>query len=97
MEEIGFESRFCFATKDEGTYYYQYVLLYTEGILAIMQNPEDFIHHEQGKRFFVKPNSIAPPTQYLRNKDSYVTLENGRSAWSFSSSQYVQDAMKKRH
>ena len=25
---------------------------------------------------------------------SYVTLENGQNAWSFSSSQYVQDAVK---
>ena len=59
-----------------------------------MQNPEDFICHELGKIFFVKPNSIGPPTRYIGNKVSYVTLENVRSAWRFSSSQYVQDAVK---
>jgi hypothetical protein len=42
----------------------------------------------------VQPNSIGKPTQYLGNKVSYVQLENGRNAWSFSSSQYVQSAVK---
>ena len=50
-----------------------------------MQNPEDFILNQIGKIFVVKPNSIGPPTQYVVNKVSYVTLENGKSAWSFSS------------
>ena len=88
--EVWFHS----SIKDEGTDYYQYVLIYTNDILVIMQNPKDFIRHELGKIFFVKPNSIRPPAQYLGNKVSYVTLENGRSAWRFSSSQYVQDAVK---
>ena len=35
-----------------------------------------------------------PPTQYLSNKVSQVTLENGTKCWSFSSSQYVQSAVK---
>ena len=70
-------------------------MLYTDDILAIMQNLEDFIRHELGKIFFVNPNSIRPPTQHLRNKVSYVTLQNGQSTWSFSLSQYVQDAAKK--
>ena len=82
------------AMKDDGTDYYQYVLLYTEDILSIMQNPEDFIRHELGKRFVVKPKSIGPPTRYIGNKVSYVTLENGQSEWSFRLSQYVQDAVK---
>ena len=59
-----------------------------------MQNPEDFIRHDLGKIFFVKPNSIGNPTKYLGNKVSYVTIENIQSAWRFSSSQYVQDAVK---
>ena len=37
---------------------------------------------------------IGPPTQYLGNKDNLVTLENGKKCWSFSSSQYVQNAVK---
>ena len=80
--------------KDDGTYYYQYALLCTDDILAIMQNPEDFIRHKIVKRFVVKPKSVGPPTEYLVNKVSYITLENGRIAWSFSSSQYFKDSAK---
>ena len=101
INEIGLESCkadpdiwFGSSIKDDGTYYYQYVLLYTENILAIMQNPEDFICHELGKRCVVKSNSFGPPTQYLGNKVSYITLYNGQSVWSFSSYHYVQDAVK---
>ena len=59
-----------------------------------MQNPEDFIRHEPGKIFVLKPHSTGPPTQYLGNILSYVTLENVQSAWIFSSSQYIPDAAK---
>ena len=52
MDEIGFESWkyepdiwFRSAIQDDGTDYYQYVLLYTDSILEIMQNPEDFIRN----------------------------------------------------
>ena len=70
MDEMGFESFksdpdvwFSSAMKDDGTDYYQYVLIYIDNILAIMKNPEDFIRHELGKIFVVKPNSIGPPTK----------------------------------
>ena len=36
---------------------------------------------------------IGPPTQYLGNKVSKVTLENGASCWSFSASPYVLSAV----
>ena len=101
MTEIGFMS--CKAdpdvwmrpgVKDDGTEYWQYVLLYTDDILCIMESPEKFLREEIGTRFTLKESSIAPPTQYLGNKVSQVTLENGNKCWSFSSSQYVQNAVK---
>ena len=52
------------------------------------------MHNDLDKIFVVKPNSIGPPTQYIGKKVSYVTLDNGRNAWSFRSSQYVQDSVK---
>ena len=82
------------ATKSDGTEYYQYVLLYTDDILCIMEEPEHFLREEFSKRFVLKQKSIAPPTQYLGNKVSEVTLENGIKCWSFSSSQYAQSAVK---
>ena len=93
MDEMGFESckadpdfLFFSAMKDNGTYCYKYVLLYTNYILSIMQNSEYFIRHDLGKIFFVNPNSIKPPTQYLGNIASYVTLGNVQSTLSFRSS-----------
>ena len=72
MDKMGFEYWksdpdiwFCSAVKDGGTDYYQYVLLYTNNIQAIMQNLEYFIRHELGKICVVKPKYIGPPTQEI--------------------------------
>lgn len=100
MTEMGFES--CKAdpdvwfrpgTRDDGTEYWQYALLYTDDILAIMEQPEKFLREELGVRFTIKEKSIGPPTQYLGNKVSQVTLANGQRCWSLSSSQYIQNAV----
>ena len=82
------------ATKDDGTLYYQYVLLYTDDLLVIGENPESFLRNEIGEMFKLKEKSIGPPTQYLGNKVMKVDLDSGISSWAFSSSQYVQDAVK---
>ena len=59
-----------------------------------MEEPERFLRDELGNVFTLKEKSIGPPTQYLSNKVSQVTLENGTKCWNFSSSQYVQSAVK---
>ena len=59
-----------------------------------MENPETFLRSELGQRLTLKEKSIAPPTQYLGNKVSQIELENGVKCWSFSSSQYIQNAVK---
>ena len=101
MDDMGFES--CKAdpdvwmqpgVKDDGVEYWEYVLLYTDDILAIMTDPESFLRHEIGTRFTLKEKSIGPPSQYLGNKVSKVTLSNNVSCWSFSSSQYIQNAVQ---
>ena len=50
--------------------------------------------NEIGTTFELKELSIGPPTQYRGNKVNEVTLENGAVYWSFSSSQYIQNAIK---
>ena len=101
VSEMNFES--CKADPDiwfhpsiteTGIEYYQYVLLYTDDILAISEDPERFIRDELDSCFVVKPKSIGKPTQYLGNKVTEVKLDNGITAWSFSSSQYTQNAVK---
>ena len=84
MTELGFQSCktdpdvwFRLSTKSDGTHYYQYVLIYTDDILAIMEDPERFLRDELGNVFTLKEKSIGQPTQYLGNKVSQVTLENG--------------------
>ena len=81
-------------TKDDGSEYYQYLILYTDDILYIGEKPQDFMLNEIGEKFTFKAPSIGPPKQYLGNKMTQVTLDNGAVCWSFSSSQYIQNAVK---
>ena len=52
------------------------------------------LRNELGRHFILKENSIGPPTNYLGGMVRLVTLDNGVKCWSFSSSQYVQAAVK---
>ena len=102
MEHLRFKS--CKADPDvwmrpavkasDGTEYWEYVLLYVDDALCISMNPEDILNKEIGKYWTMKKNSVGPPDIYLGNKISKVTLENGVTAWAFSSSQYVQSAVR---
>ncbi len=82
------------ATKSDGSSYWEYVLLYCDDTLVISEHGEDILRKEIGKYFELKEESIGKPSIYLGGKVSQVTLENGVQAWSFSSSQYVQAAVK---
>ena len=82
------------ALKSNGVQHYQHVLLYTDDILPIVQEPGTFSREELGKRFTLKQKSIGSPEQCLGNKISLVTLENGVKYWSLNSSQFVEDAVK---
>ena len=59
-----------------------------------MENPEEFLLEEFAHCFTLKQSSIGPPTQYLGNWVSQVTLDDGTQCWSLSSSQYIQNAVK---
>ena len=68
--------------------------MYVDDSLCISHNAEIILREELGKHFVLKESSIGPPKIYLGNKLTLVTLENGTKAWSLSSSQYVQAAIK---
>ena len=101
MTHLGFES--CKADQDvwmrKATHpttkaqYWEYVLLYVDDCLCVSHRPQKVLEKEIGKYWTMKPGSVGPPSIYLGNKVSKVTLENGVKAWSFSSSQYVQGAV----
>ena len=51
------------ASKDDGTEYMQYVILYTDDIMCVMEDPSKFLLEEFGQRSKLKEKSIGPPTQ----------------------------------
>ena len=83
MEEMNFES--CQAdpdvwmrpgTKANGTTCWEYVLLHTDDILAVMEDTETFLRDaELRQRFTLKEKSIGPPTQYLVIKFPNLNLK----------------------
>ena len=80
--------------KNDGSEYWEYVLLYTDDVLVVSEHGEKFLRTELGKYFELKEESIGPPKIYLGGRMSKVTLDNGVEAWAFSSSRYVQTAVK---
>lgn len=69
-------------------------IAYVDDTLCIGCNAENFLRSEICRFFYLKKGSIGPPKIcYLGNKVSKVTLDNVVDTWSFSSSQYVQNAV----
>ena len=83
------------AIKIDGSKCYDSVLLYVDDVLVVSENAESILRNELGRYFELKEESIGPPDHYLGGKVRKVQLENGVNAWAFSSSQYVQTAVKK--
>ena len=81
------------AIKSDGTQYWEYVLLYLDDCLVVSGNGEKFLRNEKRKYFTLKETSIGPNKVYLGGKMSFVEMANGAKEWSFSSSQYVQEAV----
>ena len=82
------------AIKSDGNTYYEYILLYVDDALVVSENAESILRNELRRYFHLKEESIGPPTIYLGGRVHKVQLENGVWTWSFSSSQYVQSAVK---
>ena len=82
------------AQKGDGTPYYDYVLLYVDDALVVSDNAESILREEIGKYFEQKETSIGPPKMYLGAGIRKVKLDNGLDAWTASSSQYVQAAVR---
>jgi Reverse transcriptase (RNA-dependent DNA polymerase) len=82
------------AMKADGSTCYKYVFLYTDDALVTSENAEGILRREIGKYFELKEDSIGSPKIYLGARVRRVQLDNGVYACSFSSSQYVQAAVK---
>ena len=82
------------AIKSDGSKCYDYVLVYVDDALVVSKNAESILRNELGRYFELKEESIGPQDHYLGGKVRKVQPENGVNAWAFSSSQYVQTAVK---
>ena len=82
------------AKRSDGSDYYEYILLYTDDTLVVSENAEQVLRKELGRYFTLKEESIGPPKIYLGGHVRKVQLDNGVDCWAFSSSQYVQAAVK---
>jgi hypothetical protein len=82
------------AIRSNGLKCWEYVLLYTDDALVISENAERILRTEIGRYFELKEESIGPPKIYLGGRLRKVQLDDGTYAWGFSSSQYVQAAVK---
>lgn len=78
---VDMDSKFCKTDPDvlyredteaNSTLYYQYIILYTEYVLRIIENFTQFLVNKFGKWFKLKEKSIATQTQYLGNKITQV-------------------------
>lgn len=56
------------AEKEDGSEYYEYVLLYVDNCLVLSENPEYIIRDQIGKYFTIKEESIGSPDHYLGGK-----------------------------
>ena len=84
------------AVTDRGVEYWEYVLLYVDDILCVSHRGEDVLRNEIGVHFTLKESSIGPPDQYLGGKvrkRTINTTEGDVEAWTFSSTQYVKEAV----
>ena len=77
---------------DNGTEYYEYILLYVDDCLVVSQKPKETLHR-LGKYFSLKSDSIGPPKLYLGGKLSKLELPNDVVAWAISASKYIQQAL----
>ncbi len=80
--------------REDGSPTYEYVLLYTDGCLVVADNVEQILKEEIGRYFQLKPESIGPPKIYLGGHLRQVKIDGGTLAWAFSSTHYVQTAVK---
>ena len=78
---------------DDGTDYYEYILLYVDDCLVVSEHPKESLHC-LGKYFPLKPDSIGPTKLYLGGKLAKLELPNGVVYWTISASKYSQQALK---
>ena len=81
------------ATRPNEVIYYKYLLTYIDDLLCISHEPSIDLD-KLDWYFTLKENSRGIPKSYLGGQINAVKLSNNVHAWSFTSSKYVQEALK---
>jgi Reverse transcriptase (RNA-dependent DNA polymerase) len=81
------------AQKANGERYYEYVLVYTDDMLAASMKPKDILE-KIDQHFLLKDGSIGPPKQYLGSSIGKYKFENGDECWWMGSEQYVAESIR---
>jgi hypothetical protein len=80
-------------TRANKSEYYEYMLIYTDDLLAISENPK-VVLKQVDKYFPMKPESVGKPDIYLGAKVTSVKLPNEVDALGLSPTKYVTEAIK---
>jgi Reverse transcriptase (RNA-dependent DNA polymerase) len=83
------------ATKQNGDEYYQYVLVHTDDLLVIAEDPAAILNLLD-QHYVLKPGSIGEPTTYLGAEIGKYHLPNRpeRPVWYMSSDKYCKEAVR---
>ena len=99
LDEMGFKSSIADpyvwigpATKADGEQNYDFILVYIDDLLVIIQYAVSVIR-EAAEKFKLKKDKIEPPEIYLRGRLARKEL-NGNQVWKMSSVEYVKAVVK---
>ena len=81
------------AVKADGTKVWEYVLVYSDDLLAVGINPRVTLE-QIDQHYKLKNADISSPERYLGSDIGKYTLKDGTVAWAMSSSTYVDNAVK---
>ena len=76
-------------TKPGRTDFYEYIILYVEDVLCIINKPQEVINCIK-KFFLMQPGSIEKPDIYIGAKVSKIVIPSGVVAWTLIASKYDQ-------
>ena len=79
--------------RSDGSSYYTYILVYTDDILIVSDNPTKYMAQLKAN-YYVKESSIGPPNIYLGSRVKLVKDRSGNRAYATSSDDYIKEAIK---
>ena len=79
--------------RSNGSSYYTYILVYTDDILIVSNNPTKYMAQLKAN-YYIKESSIGPPNIYLASRVKLVKDRSGNRAYATSSDGYIKEAIK---